>query len=155
MSYLLQGYSEPTQRIMYVENHIKTYTSKTVSSHFFVNSDKNWMPQAHTVNIQTYFRTKSERPSCLKSPSRCLLFTMVEHTKLKPYLAKIPRTNCLWCDKNILEMRPPKTINIKRKNRLRFPKPSMSYKKSTGKASVRQSWSKSWLSIVELWKPES
>jgi hypothetical protein len=121
-------------KLMDVENHIKTYTWKTLSSHFSNIRTKTERPR------RTF--KQSVRAPVLKMSFQMSAFSKVEHTKLKPYLAKIPRTDCLWCDKKILEMRPPKSINIVRKNWLRFQEPSTAFKKSTGRASVRQSWSK-------------
>ncbi len=101
----------------------------------------NWTPHSRRRTFEHIFEhlNKACAPLWSKRPLRRLLFTKVEHTKLKPFLAKIPRTDCLWCDKKILKMRPPKTIS---------KTGSTAYKKTTKRASVSQSWSKSWLSIV-------
>ncbi len=87
-----------------VENHIKTYMRKTESSHFSNIRTKTERP-AHAVEHSN----KVWAPPVLKMSFQTSAFTKVEHTKLKPYVVKIPRTDCLWCNKKILEMRPPKT----------------------------------------------
>jgi hypothetical protein len=99
--------------LIHVENHIKTYTRKTVCSHFLNIRTKIECPTHAVEHLNTFLNiwSKRERSLSSKCPFRRLLFTKIEHTKLKPYVVKISRTDRLWwCDKKILKTRLAKTI---------------------------------------------